>query len=65
MMAVQLLTLVCLFIFIPSISATIYTCDPTLACGCSAASAVVTARIVGGEAALNPYMGLDGFSSRF
>ena len=42
-----------LSIIIPSISATTYTCDPTLACGCSAASAVVTARIIGGEAASN------------
>ena len=38
-----------LFIFIYSISATEYSCDPALACGCSKASTIVTSRIVGGE----------------
>ena len=31
----------------------IYTCDPSLSCGCSLASTSVTAKIIGGEAAAN------------
>lgn len=34
-----------------SIWATTYTCDPTLACGCSASSTTVNARIIDGESA--------------
>jgi secreted trypsin-like serine protease len=41
------------FSFVHFISATTYTCDPTVSCGCSEVSTVVTARIIGGEAAAN------------
>ena len=40
-----------LFIFIDLIFAVTYTCDSTAVCGCSAASTVITSRIVGGESA--------------
>ncbi len=39
--------------FINSSFAVIYTCDSTASCGCSPLSAVLTSRIVGGEAAAN------------
>jgi secreted trypsin-like serine protease len=42
-----------LLFFINSNSGTTYTCDSTSSCGCSTASTVVTARIVGGEIAPN------------
>jgi secreted trypsin-like serine protease len=43
------------FLFSPVsfISTTTYTCDPSISCGCSAISTVVTSRIVGGELAMN------------
>lgn len=40
-----------LLIFVYSISAIEYTCDSTLACGCSKTSTVASSRIVGGETA--------------
>jgi trypsin len=42
---------------IKSIFATTYTCDPTVSCGCSLASTVVSARIAGGQAAANSSWG--------
>jgi secreted trypsin-like serine protease len=53
MMSVVLLIIVLSFTSIHFISATSYTCDPSVSCGCSEVSTVVTARIVGGEAAAN------------
>ena len=37
----------------PFVSTTVYSCDPTVSCGCSSLSAVITSRIVGGEPASN------------
>jgi len=52
-MGAVLLFIALLFSSINFISTTTYTCDPSISCGCSALSTVVTARIVGGEAAPN------------
>jgi secreted trypsin-like serine protease len=52
-MSVVLLSIGFLFFSIQFISTTTYTCDPTISCGCSALSTVVTSRIVGGEIASN------------
>ncbi|CAF1924479.1 unnamed protein product [Rotaria magnacalcarata] len=40
-----------ILLLIISVRSTTYQCDPTIQCGCSAQSTVVTSRIVGGEAA--------------
>lgn len=56
-----LLLLIVLDVFFSSfISATNYTCDPTLSCGCAVASTTIAARIVGGEAASNNVWGWMG-----
>ncbi len=52
-MSTVLLFIVLLFSSINFISTTTYTCDPSISCGCSTLSTVVTERIVGGEAAAN------------
>ena len=45
------LLLICSLLIMP-VSGTIYTCDPSVSCGCSpVSSTLVTSRIVGGEAA--------------
>ena len=43
--------------FINSSFAVIYTCNSTISCGCSSSPAVVTSRIIGGEAAANDTWG--------
>jgi secreted trypsin-like serine protease len=53
MKAAILLITILGFSAIEFISATTYTCDPTVSCGCSTVSTVVTARIAGGEPAKN------------
>jgi secreted trypsin-like serine protease len=49
--------LLCGFLSVQLVSTTLYSCDPTVSCGCSALSTVVTARIVGGEPASNDAWG--------
>jgi secreted trypsin-like serine protease len=41
------------FLSVKFTSETTYSCDPTVSCGCSAISTVFTARIIGGEPAVN------------
>jgi len=48
-----LLFIVLFFSSLSFISTTTYTCDPSISCGCSSESILVTARIIGGEPAQN------------
>jgi transmembrane serine protease 9 len=53
MMNTMFLFLLLLFSSFNFVSTVTYSCDPSISCGCSTSSTVVTSRIVGGELASN------------